>query len=58
MMTEDQIKERIAGLEKQRADLSLEINRIAQLQASLNAVDGALIVLREVLGAPEQPTSS
>jgi hypothetical protein len=44
MMTEEQVKARIDALEKQRAEM----------QANLNAIEGALIVLREVL-APPQP---
>lgn len=55
-MTPEQVQARIDALEKQRADLALEINRLAQLQSTLNAVEGALIVLREVLAPTEPPT--
>ena len=48
MMTAEQVQARIEALEKQRAEL----------QANMNAIEGALIVLREVLNPPapqEQP---
>ena len=48
MMTEEEVKARIEALEKQQAEL----------QANLNAVQGALIVLKEVLNPPVPPAEA